>query len=90
MTLKHWCNARTNYTVRNRLNIYGIKSKDNFIQFGKMSEDYFKLLPPELITAIYSYLNYEDILKLSQTDKRLNELCKDPKLWKSLIYARFP
>lgn len=47
-------------------------------------------LPSELITAIYSYLDYKDILKLCQTNKQLNNLCEDPEFWKNLIYARFP
>lgn len=45
----------------------------------------FLQLPEELILRIFSFMEYDNLLKLAQVSKELNRISNDPELWKHLF-----
>jgi SCF-associated factor 1 len=58
---------------------------------GKSSQDYSKFLDlaDELILRILALLPHGDLLSLSCTNHRLNEICEDEILWRNKLQDDF-
>lgn len=46
-------------------------------------------LPYELVVMIASQLSPKEVLRLSETSRRLHKICQDRLLWKALFIEKF-
>jgi len=51
--------------------------------------DYFKLLPPEILVRILSFIDYFQIGKFATVSKSFKEICYDEGLWRNLDLRKY-
>ncbi|XP_072474214.1 F-box only protein 36 isoform X3 [Notamacropus eugenii] len=65
--------------------IFGSKILQYVINLCKGKYDFLERLSDPLLLRIISYLDLEDIARLSQTSHRFQKLCTSDKLWEQIV-----
>uniref|UniRef100_A0A2K6SH73 F-box protein 36 n=1 Tax=Saimiri boliviensis boliviensis TaxID=39432 RepID=A0A2K6SH73_SAIBB len=67
--------------------VFGVRILDYIINLCKGKFDFLERLPDDLLLNIISYLDLEDIARLSQTSHRFAKLCMSDKLWEQIVQS---
>nr|XP_036853668.1 F-box only protein 36 isoform X1 [Manis javanica] len=67
--------------------IFGARILDYICNLCEGKFDFFERLSDSLLLNIISYLDLEDIARLSQTSHRFGKLCKCDKLWEQIVQS---
>ncbi|XP_036768900.1 F-box only protein 36 [Manis pentadactyla] len=67
--------------------IFGARIFDYICNLCKGKFDFLERLSDNLLLNIISYLDLEDIARLSQTSHRFGKLCKCDKLWEQIVQS---
>ncbi|XP_053452377.1 F-box only protein 36 [Nycticebus coucang] len=65
--------------------IFGERILDYIFNLCEGKFDFLERLSDNLLLSIISYLDLEDIARLSQTSRRLSKLCMSEKLWEQIV-----
>ncbi|XP_031813745.1 F-box only protein 36 isoform X2 [Sarcophilus harrisii] len=65
--------------------VFGSKVLQYVINLCKGKYDFLERLSDPLLLRIISYLDLEDIARLSQTSHRFQKLCTSDKLWEQIV-----
>ncbi|XP_029789515.1 F-box only protein 36 [Suricata suricatta] len=65
--------------------IFGARILDYVFSLCEGKFDFLERLPDNLLLSIISYLDLEDIAKLSQTSHRFAKLCMSDELWEQIV-----
>ncbi|XP_017384568.1 F-box only protein 36 [Cebus imitator] len=66
---------------------FGVRILDYVINLCKGKFDFLERLSDDLLLNIISYLDLEDIARLSQTSHRFAKLCMSDKLWEQIVQS---
>uniref|UniRef100_A0A8D0MJG1 F-box only protein n=1 Tax=Sus scrofa TaxID=9823 RepID=A0A8D0MJG1_PIG len=67
--------------------IFGAKILDYVFNLCEGKFDFLERLSDNLLLNIISYLDLEDIARLSQTSRRFAKLCTSDKLWEQIVQS---
>ncbi|XP_019512621.1 PREDICTED: F-box only protein 36 [Hipposideros armiger] len=67
--------------------IFGARILDYVFNLCKGKFDFLERLSDNLLLSIISYLDLEDIARLSQTSRRFSKLCMSDKLWEPIVLS---
>lgn len=91
MQLKSFLSSISDQLAEKKSIITRISSSDSFLNYRSVARDphvvmnnYFSLLPVELLLEIIAYLSVTEVLSLSITSKFHNTVCKNSLVWKNL------
>ncbi|KAM5228700.1 F-box only protein 36 [Ctenodactylus gundi] len=67
--------------------VFGTKTLEYVFNLCKGKFDYLERLSDKLLLSILSYLDLEDVARLSQTSHRFAKLCKSDVLWEQIVQS---
>ncbi|XP_008688608.1 F-box only protein 36 [Ursus americanus] len=67
--------------------IFGARILDYVFNLCEGKFDFLERLSDKLLLNIISYLDLEDIARLSQTSRRFAQLCTSDKLWETIVQS---
>ncbi|XP_006890391.1 PREDICTED: F-box only protein 36 [Elephantulus edwardii] len=67
--------------------VFGSRILEYVINLCSGHFDFLERLPDDLLLTIISYLDLEDIARLSQTSRRFSKLCESDRLWEQIVQA---
>uniref|UniRef100_A0A8C6BM27 F-box protein 36 n=1 Tax=Monodon monoceros TaxID=40151 RepID=A0A8C6BM27_MONMO len=67
--------------------IFGARILDYVFNLCEGKFDFLERLSDDLLLSILSYLDLEDIARLSQTSRRFAKLCTSGKLWEQIVQS---
>ncbi|XP_013375278.1 PREDICTED: F-box only protein 36 isoform X3 [Chinchilla lanigera] len=67
--------------------IFGARTLDYVFNLCKGKFDFLERLSDSLLLSIISYLDLEDVARLSQTSRRFAKLCKSDMLWEQIVQS---
>ncbi|XP_006208024.1 F-box only protein 36 [Vicugna pacos] len=67
--------------------IFGARILDHVLNLCEGKIDFLERLPDNLLLNIISYLDLEDIARLSQTSRRFAKLCRSDNLWEQIVQS---
>nr|KAF6450142.1 F-box protein 36 [Molossus molossus] len=65
--------------------IFGPRILDYVFNLCEGNIDFLERLSDKLLLKIISYLDLEDVARLSQTSRRFSKLCRSDRLWELIV-----